>query len=176
MKKTLIVLLLLGAVIWSIGCKTKSDKEPASHKSNTLNYAGIYEYGAYGDSTQTGASGQIIIYAESTDTILFYLDVSIGAPSYNMGSIYDKCHIASDKTTFHRKFDYCNNSCEWSLNFSDTTVTIETINNAYDCGFGGNVIADGVYKKVSSEQPDHFEDMYGNKIYFAKTQPANYSK
>lgn len=93
-----------------------------------------------------------------------------------MGSIYDKCYIDSSKTKFYRKFDYCDNPCEWSLSFSDTTLTIETINNGYDCGFGGNVIADGVYKKVNPKQPDYFEDMHGNKIYFAKTKPENYFK
>lgn len=117
-----------------------------------------------------------MIYACSEDSVLFYLDVSRGAPSFNMGSLYDKLYVGSNKSVFFKKLEYCDNPCKLSFIFTDTTLTIETLDNGYDCGFGGNVIADGIYKKVDSKQPEYFEDAHGEKVYFDKTPPEKYLK
>ena len=156
-------------------CQLKSANGLISgDKLKTLRYAGTYRFGSYGDTTKFGPGGQVIIYALNDDSVLFYLDVSRGAPSYNMGSLYNSLKVNSDKCIFNKKFDYCDNNCKLSFKFKDSLLIISTINN--DCGFGGNVIADGIYKKVNSDQPTFFEDAHGNKIYFDKTKPDNYFK
>jgi len=153
-----------------------NEKTPENHKLKSSKYSGTYQYGSYGDTTQSGPGGQIKVYAESDDTVLFYIDVSRGSPSYNMGSLYDKFYVGSDKGVFYKKFKYTDKPCKWSFVFNDSTLIIETIDDCYDCGFGGNVFADGTYKKVNFIQPDYFEDAHGRKIYFAKTKPGGYLK
>ena len=177
MKRLLLITLTLSIIFVGFNCQSKNNKGLTNvEKLKTLKYAGIYRFGSYGDSTQTGPGGQVIIYALTDDSVLFYLDVSLGAPSYNMGSLYDRCYVSSDSGIFYKKFDYCDGICKWKFVFSDSILTISTIDNGYDCGFGGNVWADGEYKKNSKNQPDYFEDIHGVKYYFEKTKPEDYDK
>ena len=177
MKRFLMITLILSFVLAGFNCQTKNNKGLAgSDKFKSLRYAGVYRSGSYGDSTQNGPGGQVIIYAISDDSVLFYLDVSRGAPSYNMGSLYNRLNVGSDKCIFNIKLDYCDSLCKLSFDFKDSILTVSTIDKGYDCGFGGNVIADGIYKKVDSNQPKYFEDAHGAKIYFDKTTPENYYK
>ena len=177
MKRFLIITLILTLAVFGFNCQTKNNKGLiSSNNFKSLKYSGVYRFGSYGDTIQTGPGGQVIIYSVSNDSVLFYIDISNGPPSYNMGSLYDKLYIISDKCTFNKKFDYCVGSCIWSFVFDNDVLTIKTIENGYDCGFGGNVIADGVYKKISSSQPDYFDDAHGKRIYFAKTKPEEYYK
>lgn len=139
----------------------------------TAKYAGVYKYG---DNPENGPTGQITVFPESDDTILFFMDISRGAPSYNMGNLYDRVKIKSDKGTYYTKFEYSESPCNFSLSFSDNKLTIRTKKNGYDCGFGGNVTADGEYFKVENAEFDSFIDMTGEKYFFNKTKPEEYAK
>ena len=55
-------------------------------------------------------------------------------------------------------------------------LTIRTIGDCFDCGFGGNVIADNKYIRKDLTKPEFFTDGHGNKIFFKKTSPENYLK
>jgi hypothetical protein len=55
----------------------------APFKTATAKYLGIY---SYGDDVEKGKTGTVFIYPETDSTILFYIDLNRGAPSYNMGS------------------------------------------------------------------------------------------
>jgi hypothetical protein len=175
MKNISAAILILILILLVISCQTQSKRTKDNDKLKTLKYAGIYQYGGYADTSYKGSCGRIIIYAESDDTVLFYIDLSRGAPSYNMGSLYGKLCVSNEKITFvNREFEYENVSCKWLLTFADSTLTIKTIDNCYNCGFGGGVIADNIYKKISSIQPDSFENGEGTKVFFAKTKPEEY--
>ncbi len=175
MKNIFSSIVVIITLFLSIGIWQSKGKEITGNKPKSLKYAGTYRYGSYADSSQTGGGGQIIIYAESDDTVLFYIDLSVGAPSYNMGMLYDRFPVKSDKCVYYKKCDFCISPCKWSITFNDSSLIIETIDHGYDCGFGGNVIPDNIYKKISSQQPDYFEDPHGRKVYFSKTKPENYS-
>ena len=177
MKNLLLITLTLSIAFAGFNCQSKTNKRLTSaDKVKSSKYAGTYRFGSYGDPTQTGPGGQVIIYALSDDSVLFYLDVSRGAPSYNMGSLYNRLTVGSDKCVFNKKLDYCESPCKLEFVFKDSILTVSTLENGYDCGFGGNVIADGVYKKVDSNQPEYFENAHGKKVYFEKTPPELYYK
>jgi hypothetical protein len=177
MNKLSTISLILFIALIGFNCQTKSNNGLSSSSNlKSLRLAGIYRFGSYGDTTQTGPGGQVIVYVLSNDSALFYLDVSRGAPSYNMGTLYDRFCVNSDSSIYYKKFDYFDGICKWKYVFSDSTLTITTIDNGYDCGFGANVWADGVYKKVDTNQPEYFVDLHGVKYYFAKTKPEDYDK
>lgn len=163
--------LLIGLVILLFpacaGNNPPKEKTPAKP-----NYAGIYSYEK--DSTKGG--GTITVYPESDSTFLFYIDINLGAPSYNGGNLYGRVKITQDTGTFFTKFDYMDNSCKWQFKFNDSSLSIKTVEDQYDCGFGNGVIADGDYKKDSSIIKQYFENGEGRKIYFDSTKPADYYK
>jgi hypothetical protein len=141
----------------------------ASNK--TFKYAGTYSYGA---DIEKGGTGTFLIYPETDSTILFYVYLNRGAPSYNMGSLYGRVIIKEDSGIFYSKFDYSNQGCAWTLKFSTSKLIVKTLEG--DCGFGGAVYADGDFRKVSKKVDDHFEDMEGKIIYFKSTKPEEYYK
>jgi hypothetical protein len=54
-------------------------------------------------------------------------------------------------------------------------LIIKTINNCYECNFGGNVIVDNQYKlREGTSNPEYFIDGHGHKIFFNKTSPEDY--
>ena len=120
---------------------------------------GVYRYG---DSSGEGPNGQVIIFTESDDSLLFYINISRGAPSYNMGTLYSRIAIKDGQGVFFsREFEIGEEACKWSFTFSKNILTIKTIGKNYECGFGGNVWADGIYKKVENFKQDFFIDPHG---------------
>jgi hypothetical protein len=55
--------------------------------------------------------------------------------------------------------------------FTDSTLTIATVDGQDDRGFGYGVMADGVYNRISRAIPDHFVDMQGTRVHFNQTRP-----
>ena len=165
MKRTAAISLLLFSVI-SFG-QTKTNK------FLTSKYTGTY---AYGRDIEKERIGTIFIFPETDTTILFYIDLNRGAPSYNMGSLYGRVKIVSNKGTFSTSFDSSNKGCKWTFLFSKNNLTIKTVDEQDYCGFGYAVFADGVFKRTSNRIISSFEDMEGKKIYFTKTKPEDYYK
>lgn len=168
MKLTLIFGLLILSL--TIGGQTST---LLTHKPLTSKYSGTFNYGA---DVEKGRMGTILIYPETDTTVLFYINLNRGAPSYNMGSLYGRVILENGAGTFYTKFDKADNGCKWTFDFVKDSLTIKTIAGYYDCGFGNAVYADGVYTKQSYRLLEYFEDMEGEKVYFSKTKPEDYYK
>jgi hypothetical protein len=164
--------LIFGLLMLSLTIKGQTSNLFA-HKPLTSKYAGIFTYGS---DQEKGGIGTIIIYPETDTTVLFYIDLNRGAPSYNMGSLYGRVILKNDAGSFYTELDQADKGCKWTFNFVKDSLTIETITGYYDCGFGNAVYADGVYKKQSYKLLEYFEDMEGEKVYFSKTKPEDYYK
>jgi hypothetical protein len=173
MKRNSIAVIIILIASLCISCQTNNKKEITSINLEVVKYAGVY---SYGDSPEKGPTGQITIYPESDDSILFYIDISRGAPSYNMGNLYDRVKIKSNKGIYYVKYEENDNPCSFSFIFTSDKLTIKTENDGFDCGFGGNVSVDGSYYKVKNAKFDHFIDMTGTKYFFNKTKPEDYAK
>jgi hypothetical protein len=107
----LILIILLSSSIASLG-QTGTTK---TQKRLTSKYSGWYEYGR---NIEKGRIGYILIYPETDNMILLYMELNRGAPSYNMGDLYGRIKIVNDTGTFFTRFDSMEKGCEFSFHFS----------------------------------------------------------
>lgn len=152
--------LKLFGILWLSFCGLGLMTNDYSSKLLTSKYAGLYSYGT---DIEKGGIGTILIYPETDSTVLFYIDLNRGAPSYNMGSLYGRVKITDGKGTFYAKTDLTDQGCKWSFQFNDNSLVIKTIDDQYECGFGGLVYADGTYNRTSTKTPEYFENGEGIK-------------
>lgn len=129
-------------------CKTK--------KINTINPTGTYELGNYNPDSEketTEYFGLIQVELFTKNKIIMTFMVNKGAPSFNSGSFVDTLDYESGRAIYNNvEFDP---SCEITFNFSAKGVTVKEKTDNYNsgCGFGHAVVADGFYKKTSSDNP-----------------------
>lgn len=106
--------------------------------------------------------GQLLLYQESDSIALFHLDVTRSAPSYNSGSLTGRIGITTEQfslKSFNDELD-----CEIKLTLLEESLSLTTIKD--DCGFGAYVLADGVFKLQSNEQPELFITGEGDTVRF----------
>ena len=139
----------------------------------TVKYAGIY---VFGTKIEKGPAGRITIFPDTDSTVLFYLDITVGSPSYNLGQLYSRFLIKNSKAIYYSKTNYDTKGCKWEVTINDRVLTIKTLDDCYECGFGANVDADNNYILKSNEIPQYFIDGHGHEIYFNKTSPEKYLK
>ncbi len=137
----------------------------------TVKYAGVY---SFGKNVETGPVGSVTIYPESDTTVLFYIDICRGAPSYNLGQLYGRLKMKNGKATFYTKETLDKKGCKWIITISDSLLTIRTLDKCDECNFGANVYADNQYTRKERKIPIYFVDGHNHKIYFNKTSPENY--
>ena len=106
------------------------------------------------DGDVYGYFGKIQVLNLTKDQIIISFMVNKGAPSYNSGSFIDTLDYRSNQA-FYTIPEY-DSSCKITFHFSDIGVTVkeETDDFNFGCGFGHAVVADGFYKKTSSEKPE----------------------
>ena len=143
------------------------------NKLRTSKYAGTYSFGT---DIEKERIGTILIYPETDSTILFYIDLNRGAPSYNMSSLYERLKVVNGEGTFHTKFDFADKGCTWTFKFLKNNLIIKTVQGQDECGFGAHVFADGEFKLSSNKTLDYFKNMEGRKVYFKTTKPDDYYK
>ena len=139
----------------------------------TDKYSGIY---SFGESVEKGPVGSVTVFAETDTSILFFIDICRGAPSYNLGQRYSRLKIENGKGIYFSKYDFDEKGCKWQVTIDDNTLIIKTLEDCYECGFGGNVIADNKFIRKDLTKPEFFTDGHGHKIFFSKTSPENYLK
>jgi hypothetical protein len=139
----------------------------------TLKYAGFY---SYGKDIEKGRVSSIDIYPETDSTILFYLDLNRGAPSYNIGNLYGKVKIINNNGIFYKKTSDNPEGCMFKLTFLKNTLIAKTLEEKHDCPFGYGVYADGTFKKFSSKAPKYFISQEGDTTYFKKVSPQKYKE
>lgn len=133
-----------------------------------VDHVGKYTYG----NLKLGErSGTIYVYPDSENSIVFYLDLSRGAPSYNSGSLLGKAILDKNKKDtfvyYSDVFDFNKDDvCNFKITFTPKEASIITVNDKINCGFGYGVNADGVFIKQSNEIPVYYISGEGEKIYF----------
>ena len=140
---------------------------PGTLIDQTPKLAGTYTYGG---KSEDSPSGQILIHPIDDHTFNFYLDVNRGAPSYNMGQIYGRAFVQADKGiwVFQKTDTTSEKSCALTFSFKKGTVTIKTLSDEEDCGFGYGVIADGKYKRTNTNIPTYYITPTEDTVYFKK--------
>jgi hypothetical protein len=161
-----LIFMSFGTIVYG-----QSDINEGRKDLATVQYWGIYSFGGSPDS---GACGQMTMYPETDSTVLFFIDIGNGPPSYNLGQMYARLYIKNGEGIYFTK-EYGVNTCKWEVSIYKKILTIKTIKNCIDCGFGNGIAADHVFvKKKGNSKPEYFIDGHGNKIYFSETSPENY--
>jgi len=164
--------LILISLLLSCANMYGQTKVGSAHHLLTSKYAGIYGYGKDAEKERVGS---ITLFPETDSTMLFYIDLNRGAPSYNMGSLYGRLKIKDSIGLFYRASEYIRNEyCKWLFTFSKNKLVIKTIDGQYSCDFGYAVVGDGEFRKEGNSQPDFFIDPEEKTIYFVKTKPEDY--
>jgi hypothetical protein len=167
MMKKMLILGLLTATLFGFGQINKNQT------LKTVKYAGVYKFG---DNGKKGVFGSVTVYPETDSTILFFIDICRGAPSYNLGQLYDRLKIENGKGLYYSKNSNAKIECKWQVTINKKVLTIATLDNCYQCGFGNGVVADYRYQRKDNSIPHYFTDGHGHRIYFSNTSPENYRK
>ena len=115
------------------------------------------------------------VFSESDTTVLFFIDVNKGAPSYNMGQLYGRMKVKENKGNYS-KTDSLDISCKLECEFKDDKLIITVFDNQDKCGFGYGVYPDGTYKRKTHKIPLYFIDATETKVYFKKIKPEDWIK
>ena len=159
MKKAVIILSVL-AVIAS-GCGQ-------TRNNATRKYAGIYTFGDTSKDSEE-RNGTLYLYPETDSTMLFYIFVINGAPSYNSGSIDGRIKIHDLKAVFRKRFSYeQTDCCVLRFEFNENTLTV--IEDEIGCGFGHNVYIGDTFRRTSSKIPEYYTAITNDKVYFSEWQ------
>ena len=111
-----------------------------------------------------GYFGQIQVKRLTEKQIVMTFMVNKGAPSYNSGSFVDTLAYKDNNAIYTAPgFDP---SCKITFDFTKNGVTVkeETDNCNFGCGFGHAVVADGFFKRTSSNEPELRHPMTDEKI------------
>jgi hypothetical protein len=121
------------------------------------------EYRKDGDDIY-GYFGQIQVKRLTEKQILMTFMINKGAPNYNSGSFVDTLDYRI-KEAIYVDIDL-DPSCKITFDFTEKGVTVkeETDNYNFGCGFGHGVVADGFFKKTSSDEPELRHPLTDEKI------------
>ena len=113
------------------------------------------------------------IHYISPENIMFYMDISTGAPAYNTGSLYGRLKL-NKKTGNYEYLPVEDGDCKLIFVNKGNAIGVKTISG--DCGFGHNVYADGLYYLTDAKNPTYFSSRAGKKVFFDKTAPENFQE
>jgi hypothetical protein len=155
--------LFLFLIFLVCSCSKPDKQKSITTKPNIfINPTGRYELESDTErigEDRYGYSGEIRVKLLEGNRIAvgFYIDK--GAPSYNSGSFLDTLAY-DDSIAVYRPLED-DSTCALSLLFSKKGVlsTEQTADYNSGCGFGYAVVANGFFKKISSDAPTELDPM-----------------
>jgi hypothetical protein len=136
MKISLIVSLLF---LWTVTCFAQKDL------TGTYGYSFKPQGNPPKEAVNAGPSGKLVLMKMEGNKYRFWLDVTIGWPSYNLGETDGTLSFVNDTASFDNTFEDATNPCILKFKYNNGTVIINGFSNSYNCGFGNGVNADGEY-------------------------------
>ncbi|MDR2579065.1 MAG: hypothetical protein LBC70_09730 [Chitinispirillales bacterium] len=105
-----------------------------------------------------GFFGTVLVHPLTDRTALFFLDIGF---NHNSGRLFGQMTIAGNTGT------YSLDGCILKFKFTPRQLEIITEDGYGECGFGGNVHADNIYKLIDNTIPEYYLDAEDNKVLFA---------
>ncbi|MFA9213409.1 MAG: hypothetical protein ACEQSR_06130 [Candidatus Methylacidiphilales bacterium] len=118
----------------------------------TSKYLGIYGFD-FNDEVE-GNQGSLLIYPESDTSVLFHIEVCIGASSFHLGYTAGRLIVKND-SALYQPAEY-ESTCKIMFYFKDNEIKLETISGFGECGFAMNVYADATYKLEKKVTPKYY--------------------
>ncbi len=117
-------------------------------------YSGSYGYSlnptsnSAGGEQNTGPSGNLVLLKMDAGKYRFWLDVTIGPPTYERGETDGTVIFVNDTASFDNTFEDATHPCILKFRISGNTITISNPSASFNCGFGNGVSAGGDYTKL----------------------------
>ncbi len=121
------------------------------------NIAGTYGYKIKTQATPSktekiiGPNGKLVLLKMEGNKYRFWLDVTVGAPSYNAGETDGTIIFVNDTASFDNTFEDATQSCVLKFKITNNIINIKSQSSAYNCGFGNGVTADGNYTRKKKQ-------------------------
>jgi hypothetical protein len=104
------------------------------------------------EAVNAGPSGKLVLLKMDNNKYRFWLDVTVGWPSYNLGETDGTIIFVNDTASFDNTFEGAEKPCILKFRVNGTTININAMSTSFNCGFGNGVNADGDYARLK-EQP-----------------------
>lgn len=142
MKAVLVALLLSGICFSGLAQPDLSGAYGYSRKpeGNTGN-----------DKQATGPSGRLALLKMEGTTYRFWLDVTVGWPSYERGETDGTIRFVNDTASFDNTFENAELPCILKFQLSGSAIRIQGGSASFNCGFGNEVRADGNYPRLKPQ-------------------------
>jgi hypothetical protein len=98
-------------------------------------------------------SGNLVLLKMEGNKYRFWLDVTIGPPSYNRGETDGTIIFTNDTASFDNTYEDATHPCILKFKIARNTITINSVSTSFNCGFGNGVNADGDYAKLKVQPP-----------------------
>ena len=98
-----------------------------------------------------GPAGKLVLLKMEGNKYRFWLDVTVGAPSYNAGETDGTITFVNDTASFDNTFEGASQSCILKFKITNNIIRINSQSSSYNCGFGNGVIADGNYTRKKTQ-------------------------
>lgn len=135
----------------------------------TTRYAGEYRWGA---AAAEEAGGILTVYPESDSTVLFQIDANDGSPAYHLVNVLGRATLRGNTAYYSAKAPEDEHGCRLRIAFTPAVATVAGVPGyTQDCLFGGNLTADGTYRRVSQRVPASVLSGDGDTLYFAHLPP-----
>jgi len=116
---------------------------------------------------ERGKVGRLLMHPKENNTFLFSLKLNRGKPSYNSGHIFGELIFVDNVANFQSAdFKFKEKICKLEFKNVDNVISVSSIDNNNQCGFGFGVYADGEYSLTSKDIPESYIDTLGNTVKF----------
>ncbi len=135
-----------------------------------LNYSGAYGYTlkAQGNPPKTEKNrvpaGNLVLMKMDGNKYRFWLDVTLGWPTYAVGETDGTITFVNDTASFDNTFENATKPCMLKFRIANNVVTIKSLSASFNCGFDSGVHADGDYPRLKTQpllNNDWLKKQYG---------------
>jgi hypothetical protein len=137
-------------------------------------YSGAYGYSSKpaGNPPKTesnrGPAGTLVLQKMEGNKYRFWLDITLGWPSYSVGETDGTIFITGDTASFDNTFENATHPCMLQFTYSNNAFVIKSLAPSYNCGFGSGISADGQYPRLKTQpvfNSDWLKKEYGQSPY-----------
>ncbi|HEV7781782.1 MAG TPA: hypothetical protein VGO58_10990 [Chitinophagaceae bacterium] len=103
------------------------------------------------EAVNAGPSGKLVLLKMENNKYRFWLDVTMGWPSYNVGETDGTIVFVNDTASFDNTFEGAEKPCILKFKIASNVININAMSTSFNCGFGNGVNADGDYAKLTTQ-------------------------
>jgi hypothetical protein len=98
-----------------------------------------------------GPSGNLVLIRMDGNKYRFWLDLTLGWPSYSVGETDGTVTFMNDTASFDNTFENAINACILKFKKKGSTISITSAAPSFNCGFGNGVTADDDYIRLKTQ-------------------------